>query len=514
MHSNKMGGSDGDRKGPQIEEAINPFVHRPELNRTYDRVKLIVMTVLVVPIRILGIIVTLLVAYALSFTGLYGLSQEEYNAKPLSGWRRKIRWYMGLTGRLMMFGYAFQWVTIKGRKASREEAPILVVGPHSSFFDCIAVFWSEVPCLVNRIENLQIPFFGKFLDYTQPVYVRREDQNSRQNTIAEIKRRATDPQDWPQVMIFPEGTCTNRTCLITFKPGAFYPGVPIQPVVIRYPNRNDTVTWTWDGPGAAKILWQTLCQIHNYCELEYLPVYHPNEEEKKDANLFANNVRKVMANALGVPVADYTFDDCRLMQKAKKWKLPAKTGLVEFQSIRHRLGLKSLTLKEVEDDLLSKYASIAKTSGQISLTNLAQYLALPQTEPELVAIFNLYDKNGTGLIDFKAYLIGHHQHSLPANTEDTWKWAWRLFDQGEDGQINLQQLTKTLNKSMNMNEQQSKLVFEKLDTSKRGYVTYEDFIAHAKQKPEYARIFLNYQESIKKGTRQEIVLAPGKTKAD
>jgi hypothetical protein len=53
-----------------------------------------------------------------------------------------------------------------------------------------------------------------------------------------------------QVLIFPEGTCTNRSCLITFKPGAFYPGVPIQPVCIRYPNKLDTVTWTWEGPGA------------------------------------------------------------------------------------------------------------------------------------------------------------------------------------------------------------------------------------------------------------------------
>lgn len=53
-----------------------------------------------------------------------------------------------------------------------------------------------------------------------------------------------------QILIFPEGTCTNRSCLITFKPGAFYPAVPVQPVLLRYPNKLDTVTWTWDGPGA------------------------------------------------------------------------------------------------------------------------------------------------------------------------------------------------------------------------------------------------------------------------
>ena len=30
---------------------------------------------------------------------------------------------------------------------------------------------------------------------------------------------------------------------MTFKPGAFYPGKPIQPVLIRYPNKTDTITW-------------------------------------------------------------------------------------------------------------------------------------------------------------------------------------------------------------------------------------------------------------------------------
>jgi hypothetical protein len=90
----------------------------------------------------------------------------------------------------------------------------------------------------------------ELINYTQPVYVWREDPDSRQNTIKEIKRRTTSPDGWQQILIFPEGTCSNRKGLITFKPGAFYPGVPVQPVCIRYPNRLDTLSWTWQGPGA------------------------------------------------------------------------------------------------------------------------------------------------------------------------------------------------------------------------------------------------------------------------
>ena len=64
-------------------------------------------------------------------------------------------------------------------------------------------------------------FFSALMEFTQPVYVKREDPNSRQNTIQEIKRRAETGGDWPQIVIFPEGTCTNRSCLITFKPGNY-----------------------------------------------------------------------------------------------------------------------------------------------------------------------------------------------------------------------------------------------------------------------------------------------------
>jgi hypothetical protein len=44
-----------------------------------------------------------------------------------------------------------------------------------------------------------------------------------------------------------------------------------------------------------KLLWLTLTQVHSSCEIEFLPVYTPNEEEKHDPKLYANNVRRLMA---------------------------------------------------------------------------------------------------------------------------------------------------------------------------------------------------------------------------
>jgi lysophosphatidylcholine acyltransferase/lyso-PAF acetyltransferase len=127
-----------------------------------------------------------------------------------------------------------------------------------------------------------------------------------------------------------------------------------------------------NGCCSLKLLWLTLTQVHSSCEIEFLPVYTPNEEEKHDPKLYANNVRRLMAKyvqlhvwisvengstflslwyscnqassvgvccrTLGIPVSDYTYDDCRLMTKAKRMNLPFASGLVEVQKLRQKLG--------------------------------------------------------------------------------------------------------------------------------------------------------------------------------
>jgi hypothetical protein len=46
----------------------------------------------------------------------------------------------------------------------------------------------------------------------------------------------------------------------------------------------------------------------------------------------------VCCRTLGIPVSDYTYDDCRLMTKAKRMNLPFASGLVEVQKLRQKLG--------------------------------------------------------------------------------------------------------------------------------------------------------------------------------
>ena len=87
-----------------------------------------------------------------------------------------------------------------------------------------------------------------------------------------------------------------RAALMQYRPGAFIPGVAVQPVLVRYSleGKADTVTWTWDqNHGALACILLTLTQWSTKVSIQYLPPYLPSQEEKDDPQLFADNVRQV-----------------------------------------------------------------------------------------------------------------------------------------------------------------------------------------------------------------------------
>ena len=91
----------------------------------------------------------------------------------------------------------------------------------------------------------------------------------------------------------------------------WYPAEEIVPY-LRFPNKVDTVTWTWNQPHSAlAVLWLTLSQPFTRAEVEYLPPYVPSHEERADPKLYAANVRAIFAAALGVPASDVTFKEAK-----------------------------------------------------------------------------------------------------------------------------------------------------------------------------------------------------------
>ena len=90
----------------------------------------------------------------------------------------------------------------------------------------------------------------------------RVSPDSRHDAASQIKKRAMDNR-WPHVGIFPEGTTTNGKVLISFKSGAFSPGLPVQPMVVRYKNVNPA----WVNSGPYPVLLHLMIQPINFMEV-------------------------------------------------------------------------------------------------------------------------------------------------------------------------------------------------------------------------------------------------------
>lgn len=471
-------------------EVQNPFTYRLELTAC-DKLKVAVLSFTLFPIRLLCLFFLLLLASLIGTLATVCMKKEE-EPQPLSGYRRIMRKPLRGIGRAMLFCMGFHWIKVKGQLSSPEEAPILAVAPHSSFIDALALAVICISSPISRKENESIPLVGVCAKALQPVYVSRTDPNSRKKTISEIKRRATSGGKWPHIVIFPEGTCTNRKCLITFKPGAFYSGCAVQPVALKYPNRLDTVTWTWSGPSAITLLWLTLCQFHNYMEIEILPVYKPDTEEMHDGKLFARNVREQVARVLRVPVTEHTYEDTRLMVQASKQNLPSTAGLVEYQKISSKLSIKLESMK----DLLDRFAEIdSNRDGMVDLEEFAEYLNLPVTR-QVKHLFSLYDRDESGYLDFREYLIGLALVSQPANTEDVMKVAFQTFDMNGDGRVDETELRHILQSAYpSITDLNVNCLFNQVDVNHRGSVTFEEFRDFALSHPEYAVLFTDYKEN-------------------
>ncbi|KAM7283599.1 lysophosphatidylcholine acyltransferase 1 isoform X1 [Ixodes scapularis] len=452
---------------PAKDAVGNPFYFRIHLSRS-DKIKVVLMSVFVVPIRIVLIVIFLFLTWLGCYLGQLGLSPQRLQDQPIMGFRRDyLKPVLAFFMRLMFESGGLTY-SFKGELAKQKEAPVLVVGPHSSLLDGVVVLLLGGLTPVAKADSEHVPIFGTILNFTQPVYVKRSDPNSRQNTVHEIARRATSKDPWSQVIIFPEGTCTNRSCLITFKLGAFVPGVPIQPIIIRYPNELNTLTWTWDGPTAFQTLWLTLCQLRTNMEIEYMPVYIPSSEEKKDPKLFAENVRRLMAKALQLPVSSYSYDD--LKQANIEDDVHERT--VTCTRLQRLVKKNRIQFRDFDSEILKLKAAIKmKENLQVTFSEFSNLMGIP-SDRFARNFFEVIDIDNTGRMDLRCFLsaLWLVHPSEPHRAEN----AFKAFS-GDGGGIILEDFTQLLWILLELPKSAALAMFEKLDRNSSGKVYLDDF---------------------------------------
>lgn len=229
-----------------------------------------------------------------------------------------------------------------------------------------------------------------------------------------------------------------------------------------------------------KLLYLTLTQMHSSCEIEFLPVYHPSEEEKKNPKLYARNVQRLMANSLEIPVSDYTFDHCQLMNHAKKMNIPNAASIVEISKLKSNLGI---TLTNIEEQLKDQ-------SFNVSLKEFALRLKVSPTDNSLVNLFSIFDEENIGQIDFRDYLLCT-LFLLKCNEPiiNLMDLVFKIFDISGEGHLNKNTFYLAVKNTLNMSRVESDNFFIRIDSEIKNYVTFDQFKLFTENKPEFSKIY-------------------------
>ena len=148
-------------------ESSDPFSNSVSLS-TLDYAKCILGTIVILPVRALTICTFLASAWLIAKIGLIGLASE----KDLRhGWRQTLRKIYSYFALLVFWSAGFR-IRLKGRQASRAEAPILVGAPHSSFLEALVTVMCQASP-VSRHENKNAFLISACQKFYETIFVDR-----------------------------------------------------------------------------------------------------------------------------------------------------------------------------------------------------------------------------------------------------------------------------------------------------------------------------------------------------
>jgi 1-acyl-sn-glycerol-3-phosphate acyltransferase len=186
----------------------------------------------------------------------------------------------------------------------------IVVSNHVSYIDgLVLASCFKAPKIVAMAGSRKVPVLGKLMEEMEVVFVDRSSGDSKKATLDAIEAHCAEWKSGSRpLLMFPEGGTTNGEGLLDFKKGAFVCGVPVRPVIIVYTGHFDPASTTYHqeaSPGAkmtktsdAEWAAQFMGHFIHSMHVRVLPPYVPSEEEKKDAGLYATNVKEHMDKEL------------------------------------------------------------------------------------------------------------------------------------------------------------------------------------------------------------------------
>ncbi|XP_044511435.1 lysophospholipid acyltransferase LPEAT1-like isoform X2 [Mangifera indica] len=332
----------------ELEKKFAAFVRRDvygtmgrgELPFT-EKVLLGIALVTLVPIRVILAMSVLILYYLIcricTLFSVPNRDKEQEDYAHMGGWRRSaIVWSGRFLSRVILFVLGFYWIKETYRisdtqdesssssqsgvnnEVEEPERPGAIISNHVSYLDILYHMSSSFPSFVAKRSVAKLPLVGIISKCLGCVYVQRESKSSDFKGVSDVvtKRVQEAHQDKsaPMMMLFPEGTTTNGDFLLPFKTGAFLAGVPVLPVILRYPYQRFSPAW--DSISGVRHVLFLLCQFVNHIEVTRLPVYYPSQQEKDDPKFYAENVRRMMASKGNLIMSDIGLAEKRIYHAA------------------------------------------------------------------------------------------------------------------------------------------------------------------------------------------------------
>jgi lysophosphatidylcholine acyltransferase/lyso-PAF acetyltransferase len=417
----------------------NPFVNESHKVDENERIRVVIASMTYVPFRIAAVIITVLVGALVAQITLFGLNSSK--PTPIKGWRLIPQQFLKFLFRIILYWCGYLWIERKGDVLSKEQGANVVIANHLSFVEPIYLLSLCQATPVAAEDNMKIPFIGSIFQALQTVPVQRENSASKHAVLDAIKARSADPA-FPSVLIFPEGTCTNGASLITFKIGAFVPGLPVQPIAIRYNCPNSAPFWVCGAPSLPMLIFRVIAEPINYLHVDCMPLYVPNEEEKKNAVLFAGNVRQAMCERLNCPNTNHSYLDVLLQTEALKMKADSScVSTLEYSNLQEKLHL-DLNQAKSKVREFSIMAQKSKKAGKVSLSDFESFYQVQGSEFAR-HLFHLLDRDDNGEIDFYEFMVGLGGFHLN-DSKKLSHLAFLTFDLDGDGYVNISDLAKVM----------------------------------------------------------------------
>lgn len=196
----------------------------------------------------------------------------------------------------------------------------LIICNHLGIYEIQYLMYKYAPGFIAKSPIRNYPFIGFIAEKLDTLWLDRSDKNSRNEIFSLLKQRQSDyinKKVLSPLIVFPEGTTTNGSCILKFKLGAFDSLLPIKPMIFE-PN-NDCVG-EGISPSPISMIIDFLILFHTF-KFQELPVIYPTDymyenyrklypnSNMTNGEIYAEVAREIMTEVSGKQKSDKNFND-------------------------------------------------------------------------------------------------------------------------------------------------------------------------------------------------------------